>query len=158
MAVAGVLILALGLVLLLAEAHVSLAGLLAGLGALSAAVGVALLIAAGGAGLLVAVPVSVTVAGAAAVTGLLVLPRVAAARRAPVQAGPQRLLGTLAVVRSWHGEQGQVQVEGGLWHARLTPAADRQDPPTAGQRVIIDQIRGLTLTVRPAEPWEVELP
>jgi membrane-bound serine protease (ClpP class) len=156
MGVLGVLALAVGLALLIAEAHVSSAGVLAGLGALAASIGLALLIVASGAGLLVAVPLAVAGAGAAIAAALVAVPRVRAARRAPVQAGPQRLPGSAAKVHSWHGQEGQVEADGGLWRARLAyPGAD-QDAPAPGEVVIVQEIRGLTLAVRRREPWEVE--
>ena len=157
MAVLGVVALAVGLALLIAEAHVSSAGVLAGLGAVAATIGLGLLIAAAGASLWVAILIAAAGAGAAAVALIVTVPRVAAARRAPVRAGPQRLPGSVAVVRSWEGERGQVQADGGLWRARLAYVGADQDAPAPGEAVIIQEIRGLTLTVRRREPWEAEL-
>lgn len=157
MAVVGVLALAVGLALLIAEAHVSLAGVFAGLGGVAAAVGLGLLVAAGGASLWITIVVAAVGAGAAAAVLIVTVPRVAAARRAPVRTGPQRLLGSVAVVRSWDGEQGQVHADGGLWGARLAHHEEQQDAPAPGEAVIVVEIRGLTLTVCRGEPWEVEL-
>ena len=157
MAVLGVVALAVGLVLLIAEAHVSLAGVFAGLGAVAAATGLGLLLAAGGASLWIIIVVAAAGVGAAAAALIVTVPRVAAARRAPVQAGPQRLPGSLAVVRSWDGERGQVHADGGLWGARLAYIEEQQDIPAPGEAVLVLDIRGLTLTVRRCEPWEVEL-
>ena len=96
-------------------------------------------------------------AGAAGAMLIVTVPRVAAARRAPLQAGPQLLPGSIAVVRTWDGERGQVQADGGLWGARLGYREEQQDTPAPGDAVIVLAIRGLTLTVRRCEPWEVEL-
>ena len=157
MAVLGVVALAVGLILLIAEAHVPLAGVFAGLGAVAAATGLGLLLADSGASLWISIGAAAVGAGAAAAVLIVTVPRVAAARREPVQAGPQRLPGSIAVVRSWEGERGQVQADGGLWGARLADREEQQDTPAPGEAVIVLDIRGLTLTVRRCEPWEVEL-
>ncbi|HEU5265999.1 MAG TPA: hypothetical protein VFU35_04840 [Jatrophihabitans sp.] len=157
MAVLGLILIAVGLVLLLVEAHASAAGVLATLGALSAAAGVALAAIAGGVALLVAIPLAVAGAGAAVAVVLLAVPRVEAALSAPVQAGPERLLGTEAVVRNWHGEQGQVEADGSLWGAEMQVAGEADSVPFPGEALIVEDIRGLTLVLRRHQPSEADL-
>lgn len=157
MAFLGVVMLAIGLLLLVVEAHVSSPGVFAGLGALSTSVGLGVLLVSAGTALAVAVPAAVGAAGCAAVAGVITIPRVTAARRLPIQAGPQRLVGKEAVVRHWDGAEGQVEADGGLWRARLEPIGADDGPPSPGDAVIIERIRGLTLAVRRREPWEIDL-
>jgi membrane-bound serine protease (ClpP class) len=157
MAVLGLVLIAIGLVLLLVEAHASAAGVLATLGALSAAAGVALAAVAGGVALLVAIPLAVAGAGAAVAVVLLAVPRVEAALGAPVQAGPERLLGTGAVVRNWRGDQGQVEADGTLWWARLPAVGAAASVPVPGETLIVEDIHGLTLVVRRDQASEADL-
>ena len=74
------------------------------------------------------------------------------ARRSP-RAGCARsntLVGRVGVAR---GED-CVFVDGALWRARLWDLED--EPPLArGDPVVVEHVNGLTLTVRPAEEWEV---
>ena len=49
---------------------------------------------------------------------------------------------------------GRVYVDGALWRAR--PWDLEGEPPLGpGDPVVIERVSGLTLTVRPAEEWEV---
>jgi membrane-bound serine protease (ClpP class) len=49
---------------------------------------------------------------------------------------------------------GQVQLDGALWRCR-TWAHEDQPPLQPGSAVVVEAVDGLTLTVRPAEEWEV---
>ena len=49
---------------------------------------------------------------------------------------------------------GRVFVDGALWRAR-TWDLEGERPPAPGDPVVIERVDGLTLTVRPAEEWEV---
>jgi membrane-bound serine protease (ClpP class) len=60
-------------------------------------------------------------------------------RRLPVAVGPEEVVGMQGVVR----EGGLVFVNGELWRARSTERLE------AGQRVEVDRLDGLTLTVHP---------
>ena len=49
---------------------------------------------------------------------------------------------------------GQVLIDGALWRARLWEL--EEDAPVAeGSAVVVESVDGLTLTVRPAEEWEM---
>ncbi|MDG3012040.1 serine protease [Rhodococcus sp. D2-41] len=156
MAVFGVLALVVGLLLIIVETHVPTIGIAGTVGALSVASGAALLLFSGGFGPSVALPVA---AGAAVVGGGLAAvagPKVLRARRAPVRSGPQSLIGTSGTVRSWRGTEGQIETAGGLWRARIEFGYDADPPLSAGERVVVERLHGLTLGVRRREPWEVE--
>jgi membrane-bound serine protease (ClpP class) len=70
-----------------------------------------------------------------------------AARHGPVSTGWEELLGCDGVVRVPLEPVGQIFVQGALWRARLT------DPdaavPRVGDRVRVDSVDGLTLSVTP---------
>lgn len=151
----GVVALLLGVLLIVVEAHAPTAGILGGVGALVLGAGVWLLFTSGDVGQLIAIPVTAGAAvaglGVAAVAGRKVL----TARRAPVRTGVQALIGSDATVRSWTGSRGQVEAAGGLWSARLDFGLDEDCAPAAGESVVVEKVRGLTLTVRRREPWEL---
>lgn len=153
MAALGVLALVVGAALIVIEAHAPTYGALGVAGTLLAGAGVWLLFTEGGLGPEVALPVTLGVAvvglGAVAVTGR----KVWSARREPVRTGVQSLVGAEALVRSWDGEQGQVEMDGELWRARME--FGYTDTPRAGEPVVVAGVRGLTLSVRRREPWEL---
>ncbi|WP_458682828.1 NfeD family protein [Prescottella equi] len=153
MAALGVLALVVGVLLIVIEAHVPTFGALGVAGTLLAGTGAWLLFTSGGLGLEVAVPVTLGVAvvglGAVAVTGRKVL----RARREPVRSGVQSLVGSEAQVLSWDGAQGEVRLGGELWRARME--FGYTETPGAGESVVVEGVRGLTLSVRRREPWEL---
>ena len=139
----------LGASLLIAEAHVVSYGLLgvAGIGALAAA-GVLAVDALGGSvllGLVVMLP-------AVALAGWLltiVARKALAVRGRRAHTGAEGLIGRIGVVR--HGD---VFVDGELWRARRS-WADEERTLGEGEQVVVEQVQGLTLSVRRAEEWEV---
>jgi membrane protein implicated in regulation of membrane protease activity len=92
---------------------------------------------------------------AAALTVVMVRGAWAASRR-PVQCGAERLVGHVGVVRRPLDPLGEVAVDGELWRAQRWWADEDQPAPANGEAVVIDRVHGLTLSVRRAEPWEVE--
>jgi len=62
--------------------------------------------------------------------------------------GPEELVGEMASVRSRLDPEGQVFVRGALWRAR---SADDGPVLEVGERVRVESVKGLTLTVRPME-------
>lgn len=153
MAALGVLALVVGVLLIVIEAHVPTYGALGVAGTLLAGTGAWLLFTSGGLGLEVAVPVTLGVAivglGVVAVTGRKVL----RARREPVRSGVQSLVGSEAQVLSWDGAQGEVRLGGELWRARME--FGYTETPCSGESVVVEGVRGLTLSVRRREPWEL---
>jgi membrane-bound serine protease (ClpP class) len=100
----------------------------------------------------VAATVATAVFGAAFL--LLVVRKALATRRVGVRGGPSGLVGHVGVVRSAPEPVGAVLVDGALWRARVWELeGERTLAP--GDPVVVENVRGLTLTVRPAEDWEV---
>lgn len=147
---AGVLLLAAGVALIIAEAH------LAAHGALGAAGVVAMVLA----GLLLYDTDSEAFeasAPAVIAAGLLLggflafaVERAVRARRGPVRTGWEELVGATGEVRQPLDPVGQVFVEGALWRARVAGVGEPQ-PLGLGVRVRVESVDGLTLEVRPLE-------
>lgn len=138
-----VLLLALALALFIAEAHLP-SGILGILG-IAALVGAGLIYRDEGHRL----PVVVIVVVALLLGGLVLLAArkvLAAYRNEPVRTGYEELTGASAEVRSPLDPEGQVFVQGAIWHARLRAGAG-QVP--VGGRVTVESVDGLTLLVRP---------
>jgi membrane-bound serine protease (ClpP class) len=142
----AVALLAVALLLLIAEAHAptTVLGLL----------GVAALVGAGFAWRDAGhdLPVAAIVAGGVVLAGFVVFAgrkALAAHRDEPVRTGYEELVGAEAEVREPLDPEGQVFLNGALWRAR-TRAAERIEP---GNRVRVTSVDGLTVEVEPiAEP------
>jgi membrane-bound ClpP family serine protease len=153
----AVVLLVLGLVLLVAEAHLASFGVLGAAGVAALVTGVVLAVADAGASVAVALALTLPM-GAALLTLVLVSTRKAlTARRQAARCGAEGLVGHLGVVRRRLDPVGQVQVDGELWRARRSWSEEDEPPPGEGDPVVIDRVQGLTLSVRRAEVWEVEL-
>src|SRR5439155_11807275 len=136
------------------EAHVP--GGVAGVaGGVALIVGGVMVIAALGGSVAIALPVAIGTGAATAGWTLLAATKTAAARRARIQAGTEALQGRIGVVRRWSEPVGQVFVDGALWRARRdwTPPEEEDEtgPLEEGDPVVVERVRGLTLSVRPAE-------
>lgn len=138
-----VLLVVLAIVLFIAEAHVP-SGVLGILG-IAALVGAGLVYRDQGHSLPIAVIVAV-----ALLLGVLVLLAgrkvLAAHRNEPVRTGAEEMAGAIAEVRSTLDPEGQVFVQGAIWHARLGDGTGRV---AVGDRVRVESVEGLTLVVRP---------
>jgi membrane-bound serine protease (ClpP class) len=153
----GIALMVAGAGLVAIEAHVASYGTLgvAGLSALVAGAVLALEAAGASAAIVVAVAVLIAVIGALAM-GLLVRAALNAGR-SRVRVGPEALVGRLGVLRAAPQPLGQVFVDGALWQARASLCADEDEPPLRpGEPVVVERVKGLTLTVRRAEQWEIE--
>jgi membrane-bound ClpP family serine protease len=143
----GLLLVVLGVALAAAEAHVPSFGAL-GTGAIVAlAAGVALILSAAGSAVLVALFAALGVALAGGAWMWVMVRKGLATRRLRAS---NTLVGRVGVARA----ADCVFVDGALWRARLWEleeghALERGDP------VVVEHVNGLTLTVRPAEKWEV---
>jgi membrane-bound ClpP family serine protease len=147
MSTLGLLLVLVGAMLAVAEAHLPSHGAL-GSGAVAAlALGAGLLVAGTGAavGVALAAGLGVGVGGAAWV--LILVRKALATRRLVARNG---LVGRVGTVRA----SGQVFVDGALWRARVWDLEEDAELHT-GDTVVVEYINGLTLTVRPAEEWEV---
>jgi membrane-bound serine protease (ClpP class) len=147
-----VILLTMGLALVLAEFALPTHGTLAATGMAAVIAGLVPIVVGGVAGvLLLAVPV---IAGATA-CALLVLRLAVAAGGRRARCGAEGLVGHVGVVRRPLDPTGHVAVDGELWRARRSWAAE-DEVPQAGDAVVVDRVDGLTLTVRPAEVWELD--
>ena len=92
-----------------------------------------------------------------AVLALVSLREARAIGRRQVQSGAEGLIGHVGVVRRRIDPLGDVAVDGELWRARRSWVTEDEPPLAEGDRVVVDSVHGLTLHVRRAEEWEVEL-
>jgi len=150
----GLLLVLVGATLVVAEAHVPSHGALGTAAAVALAAGIGLL--ASGAGLGAAAVLGATVAAAlfSLALGLVIARKGLATRQIRARGGAEGLIGRLGEVRAAPEPVGRVFVDGALWRARRW---DLEGEPELrpGDPVVIERVSGLTLTVRPAEEWEV---
>lgn len=161
----GVSLLFVGAVMILLEAHVPTLGVLGGPGVVALGAGAVLAVLGLGGGIVLGVVAALLLAGTAGGVLAVTVGKGVAVRRRRVRAGPESLLGRVAVVRNWNGSSGCVQVDGTLWTARRSVLCDLDSDSDsgsgapvelhAGDRVVVDHLDGLTVGVRPAEEWEV---
>jgi len=150
---AGALLI-LALLLVLAEAHLSTGGVI-GAGAIVAAVaGLAVLLDAVGASLVVALVIAICVAASAVAPLLVARRRILRPLHARPRTGREALVGHVGVVRSASEPQLEVFVDGTLWRAEPDPI-HRETDLHDGDRVVVERVNGLTLRVRRAEDWEL---
>ncbi len=151
MTVLGIVLIVIGAALLVAELHVA-SGVLAVGAAVSLVAGwVALIIALGGSAF-IAVPVGVGVGGLIGFRGVRLTRDAMGLIRRPVSSGREAMSGRIGVVRSWHGASGRIFIEGSLWRAQCDTL---EQAPEEGDPVVVEGVHGLTLSVRPAENWEL---
>lgn len=143
----GLLLLVLGAILVAAEVHVPTYGALGAGGVLAFAGGIAVLVSAAGSAVAVAAFAGVAVALVGGALMLLLARKGLATRRLRVS---NSLIGRVGVSRG----PDVVFVDGALWRARQLGLED-EAPLAAGDPVVVEYVNGLTLTVRPAEEWEV---
>ena len=160
MASAGIVLLVVGVLLALSELHNPTHGVAGGSGVALMAVGIVLALAAAGSGIAIGLGAGVLLAGAGGGAIAYTVTRTAAVRRQRVRGGAEGLIGQVGVVRSWGGEDGSVSLEGAVWRARRSLEPDpveEADERTlrTGDRVVVERLSGLTLSVRPAEAWEL---
>lgn len=152
MTVLGFVLLIIGAVLMVAEAHAP-AGVLGAAGGLALVAGGIIVIAAFGGGTLVAIPVGLGLGVGAAGWALVATRKAASVRHRRIRAGAEAMHGRLGVVRRWNEPAGQVFVDGALWRARHD---DAENPPLhEGDPVVVERVSGLTLCVRRADEWEL---
>lgn len=149
-----VVIALLGVALLLAELLLPTGGVLAVLGAAGLVAGgvIALTAESDSSAGEWAGPALITLGVLSAISVYFISRKVLAAHREqPVRAGREELIGAPAEVRTSLDPEGQVWIEGALWRARL---AGDGGPLRPGDRVTVEAVEGLTLTVRPELPSE----
>jgi membrane-bound serine protease (ClpP class) len=158
MTAVGVVLLVVGAILAMSEAHNPTHGIAGSGGVAVMAIGIALALAGVGAGLLLGVGSGVVLAAAGGGAVALTVNRSVAVRHRRVRGGAEGLIGQLGVVRGWQEAEGRVLVQGAVWQARRSPNPDEQPHPAlhAGDRVVVERLSGLTLWVRGADEWELE--
>ena len=148
-------LLILGPGLLVAEAHLPTYGALglAGVAALVAAIVLAVL--ALGGHFALAFAVTAPIAALSISLGVVCTRKVLIVSRRRARCGAEGLIGHLGVVRRSLDPVGHVAIDGELWRARRC-WGDDEPAPGEGDPVVVNQVLGLTLSVRRAEVWEVE--
>lgn len=151
MTVLGIVLIVIGAALLATELHVA-SGVLVAAAAASLVAGWVVLIIALGGSAVVAVPVGVGIGGFAAWRGMRLTREAMGLGHGSVSSGREAMSGRIGVVRSWHGATGRIFIEGALWRARCDIC---ENAPAEGDSVVVEGVTGLTLSVRPAESWEL---
>jgi membrane-bound ClpP family serine protease len=150
----GVVLVLVGAALMVAEAHVASHGVLGTGAAAALTAGVVLALSGAGAPIGAVLGAGIAVSLVAVALAWLLLVKSLAARRLAVRSGPQALAGRVATVRTVLAPVGQVQLDGALWRARIWEL-EGGAPVAEGSAVVVESVDGLTLTVRPAEEWEM---
>jgi membrane-bound serine protease (ClpP class) len=130
----------LGVALLVIDVHVTTHGALTVAGLISLAVG-SIMLFQNAPGFHTSKPLVIGIAVVLGATWAFALSKAVEVRRRPVEVGSQLIAGSVGEVRG----NGLVFVNGELWEAR-TPSGEQLRP---GQRVRVESLDGLVLTVRP---------
>ena len=152
MSALGLILVLIGAALVAAEAHTPTHGALGTAAVVSLALGGGLILSGAGAAALVAIlaALGVALAGGAYVT--LLVRKVMEARAMRVR---DTLVGRVGVIRAAPEPLGQVYVDGALWRAKTWRLDEDEKPLHKGDACVVERVEGLTLTVRPAEEWEL---
>jgi membrane-bound ClpP family serine protease len=150
----GFALLLLGATLVVVEAHVP-GGVFGVAGGIALMAGGVIAVGALGGGLALALPVALGIGCVVAAWTLLVVRKTAGVRRLRARSGAEGLQGQVGVVRAWSDPAGQVFVDGALWRARSEWDEPGAAALHAGDPVVVERVRGLTLSVRRAEEWEL---
>jgi membrane-bound ClpP family serine protease len=153
----GLILLVIGAVVAVAEAHYPTHGIAGGLGVAVMALGAVLAISGLGAGLLLGLAGGVVLAGAGAGAVALSVKPGLAVRQRRVRTGAEGMFGQIGVVRNWADDAGDIALGGALWHACRSSSLEDDElcDLHAGDKVVVERLSGLTLSVRPAEKWEL---
>lgn len=149
----GMALLVIGAVVAVAEAHYPTHGIAGGLGVVVMAIGAVLAISALGAGIALGLLTGAVLAGIGAGVVTLSVRKGSAVRSRRIRTGAEGMIGHVGVVRDWVDSNGRVALDGSLWRARRS--ATEEDELHAGDQVVVEQLSGLTLSVRKAEEWEL---
>jgi membrane-bound ClpP family serine protease len=156
MLVVGVVLLVVGILLVVAESHAP-GGLLGAIGGLALIIGGVVAITSVGGAVALAVPVGAALGVGAGGWTLMVTREAAHGPRRRIRTGAESMSGRVGVVRRWSNIAGQVSLDGALWRARWEcPDVDGCEL-REGDRVVVESVSGLTLCVRAAEEWELNL-
>ena len=150
--VAGLLLILLAFGLFVAEAFITSHGALAVGGVIALILGGLLLFDTGNDAYEVSVPIVVFTAALLGAGFVFIISKAVQARHRAVHTGYEELIGMTAVVRQVLDPIGQVFVQGALWQARS--ASDRRI--AVDEKVVIEKVDGLTLTVDRQSPDRLE--
>jgi len=149
----GLVLVVMALGLALAEAHISTGGLIATGAGIALIAGAVMLLASAGVGAIAIVAVAAALSAAVG-AGLLAFSRsVRALGRSRPRSGAEAMVGHVGVLRL-NGPAAKVFVDGGLWRAQASPLEEGRALQD-GDRVVVERVNGLTLSVRRAEGWEL---
>jgi membrane-bound ClpP family serine protease len=154
MVILGIVLVLTGAGLLVAEAHLPTYGVLGLAGLVSLVAGGAVAVDASGGGPVLVAVVALALALMAGVALVAAVKGAANVTRRRVATGPESLVGHVGVVRNQLEPVGQVFVDGALWRAK--PCWD-EGGLREGDPVVVERVQGLTLSVRRAEEWELEI-
>ena len=150
----GLLLVLVGATLVVAESHAPTHGALGTAAAVALAAGIGLLVSGAGLGAGAVLGATLATALFSLALVLLIARKGLAARRLRARGGAEGLVGRLGEVRAVPAPVGRVFVDGALWRARRWEL-EGEPELQPGDPVVIERVSGLTLTVRPAEEWEV---
>jgi membrane-bound serine protease (ClpP class) len=136
----GLLLMLLGVALLVVDVHVTTHGALTVAGLISLAVG-SIMLFQNAPGFHTSKPLVISVAVVLGLVWTFAMSKALEVRHRPVQVGAQLIAGSVGEVR----ENGLVFVNGELWEARAAGGEELHP----GERVRVESLEGLTLTVRP---------
>jgi membrane-bound serine protease (ClpP class) len=136
----GLVLMLLGVALLVVDVHVTTHGALTVAGLISLAVG-SIMLFQNAPGYHTSKPLVIGVAVALGAAWAFAISKAVQVRHSPVEVGPQLIAGSVGEVR----ENGLVYVNGELWQARAVGGQELR----RGDRVRVESLDGLVLTVRP---------
>jgi membrane-bound ClpP family serine protease len=153
----GLILLVIGALVAVAEAHYPTHGIAGGLGVAVLALGAVLAISGLGAGLALGLLGGAVLATAGTGGVVFSVRHGMQASRRRVRTGAEGLVGQVAVVRTWADSGGSVALGGALWRACRSSGMEDDEPCDlhAGDAVVVERLSGLTLSIRPAEKWEL---
>jgi membrane-bound ClpP family serine protease len=151
----GLVLLGLGALAVVVESHVPSLGMIGGPGVLALGAGAVLAVAGLGGSLVLGLLAALIIVLSSA--GLLTVSwrKASGVAHRRVRAGPEHLVGHRGTVRSWCDGSGTVALDGGLWQAHRALGDEDETALCAGEPVVVQELSGLTVSVRRAEPWEL---
>jgi membrane-bound serine protease (ClpP class) len=148
----GITLLVIGVVMIIAEAHLDTHGIVGAVGVVALAASGLLLFDTNSSEFEVSAPVVIVVAVLLGGGLAFAASKAVEAGRAPVATGREHLVGVIGDVRVPFTPVGQVWVDGALWRATLADGAEPEEADRVrerGVRVAVEAVEGLTLRVRP---------
>ncbi len=142
---AGVLLILLGIIFMVAELFAPSFGALGIGGVVSFIIGSVILFDTDGSELRVAIPLIITVSAVTAGFFLIAIRMVFSAHRKPVVSGAEEMVGSIGEVMEDFDEKGHIRIHGETWRVITSVPVKR------GNRVKVTGIDGLTLKVEPVE-------